>query len=128
MSSTDAVTAYYDPYDVDINRDPYPTFRRLRDEAPVYYNDVHDFWALSRFEDIDRALRDHETFISGPRRHPRTDQGGHRDAAGHPHLRGPAHPHGAPRAAVAGLHPEEGRRARAQIREFCVEVPRSARR
>ncbi len=65
MSSTDAVAAYYDPYDVDINNDPYPAFRALRTEAPVYYNDVHDFWALSRFEDIDRALRDHQTFISG---------------------------------------------------------------
>ncbi len=65
MSSTDAVAAYYDPYDVDINNDPYPAFSALRAEAPVYYNDVHDFWALSRFEDIDRALRDHQTFISG---------------------------------------------------------------
>ncbi len=65
MSSTDAVTAYYDPYDVDINHDPYPAFAALRTEAPVYYNDVHDFWALSRFEDIDRAIRDNETFISG---------------------------------------------------------------
>ena len=65
MSTTDAVPAYYDPYDVAINDDPYPAFRALRAESPVYYNDVHDFWALSRFEDIDRAIRDHETFISG---------------------------------------------------------------
>ncbi len=65
MSTTDAVAAYYDPYDVAINSDPYPAFRALRSEAPLYYNDVHDFWALSRFEDIDRALRNHETFISG---------------------------------------------------------------
>ena len=65
MTTTDAVAAYYDPYDVDINADPYPAFRALREQAPVYYNDVHDFWALSRFEDIDRALRSHETFISG---------------------------------------------------------------
>ncbi len=65
MTTTDAVAAYYDPYDVAINADPYPAFKALRDEAPVYYNDVHDFWALSRFEDIDRAIRNHETFISG---------------------------------------------------------------
>jgi cytochrome P450 len=65
MTTTDAVAAYYDPYDVTINADPYPAFRALREEAPVYYNDVHDFWALSRFEDIDRAIRDHERFISG---------------------------------------------------------------
>ena len=65
MTTTDAVAAYYDPYDGAINADPYPAFKALRDEAPVYYNDVHDFWALSRFEDIDRAIRNHETFISG---------------------------------------------------------------
>ncbi|HNI34707.1 MAG TPA: cytochrome P450 [Microthrixaceae bacterium] len=63
--TADAVAAYYDPYDVDINNDPYPAFKALRDEAPVYYNEPYDFWALSRFDDIDRALRDHDTFISG---------------------------------------------------------------
>ena len=56
---------YYDPYDVDIDADPYPTFRRLRDEAPLYYNEPHDFWALSRFDDVQRALADRETYISG---------------------------------------------------------------
>jgi cytochrome P450 len=65
MTASDTAAAYYDPYDVAINADPYPAFRALRAEAPLYYNDVHDFYALSRFEDIDRALRDHETFISG---------------------------------------------------------------
>ncbi|HZP30151.1 MAG TPA: cytochrome P450, partial [Acidimicrobiia bacterium] len=55
----------YDPYDVDINRDPYPTFRRLREEAPLYRNDVHDFYALSRFDDVERGLVDRETYISG---------------------------------------------------------------
>lgn len=64
MTTTHAA-AYYDPYDVEINADPYPAFRALREEAPVYYNDVHDFWALSRFDDIDRALRAPQTFISG---------------------------------------------------------------
>ncbi|MEU9025834.1 cytochrome P450 [Actinomadura sp. NPDC048394] len=49
---------YYDPYDVDIDRDPYPTYRRLRDEAPLYYNEPHDFWGLSRFADVDAALKD----------------------------------------------------------------------
>jgi len=56
---------YYDPYDVDINADPYPTFRRLREEAPLYYNDVHDFYALSRYDDVERGLVDRDTFISG---------------------------------------------------------------
>ena len=49
---------YYDPWDVEIDLDPYPTFRRLRDESPVYYNERHDFWGLSRYTDIDAALRE----------------------------------------------------------------------
>jgi cytochrome P450 len=56
---------YYDPYDVDINADPYPAFRRLREEAPLYYNEQYDFYALSRFEDVERAYLDPKTFISG---------------------------------------------------------------
>ena len=55
---------YYDPYDVAINADPYPVFRRLRDEAPLYYNDRHDFYAVSRYDDVERGLVDNETFIS----------------------------------------------------------------
>jgi cytochrome P450 len=55
---------YFDPYDIELNSDPYPMFRRLRAEAPLYYNVQHDFYALSRFEDVDRALVDHQTFSS----------------------------------------------------------------
>ena len=55
---------YYDPYDVEIDADPYPVFRRLREEAPLYRNDTHDFYALSRFEDVQRGLVDAETYIS----------------------------------------------------------------
>jgi cytochrome P450 len=55
---------YYDPYNVELNADPYPMFRRLREEAPLYYNDQHDFYALSRFDDLNAAIVDHETFSS----------------------------------------------------------------
>nr|WP_228768726.1 cytochrome P450 [Mycolicibacterium malmesburyense] len=44
---------------------PYAVFARLREEAPLYYNDKHDFFALSRFEDVNKAVIDHQTFISG---------------------------------------------------------------
>lgn len=54
---------YYDSYDVDLNADPYPMFRRLREEAPLYYNAQHDFYALSRFADVNKALVDHETSV-----------------------------------------------------------------
>ena len=65
-ATVDAATRdlYFDPYDVEINADPYPVFSRLREEAPLYYNDVHDFYAVSRFADVNRALVDHETFSS----------------------------------------------------------------
>ncbi|OBB45286.1 cytochrome [Mycobacterium sp. 852002-51961_SCH5331710] len=55
---------YYDPYDVAIDVDPYPVYRRLRDESPVYYNDKFGFWGLSRFADVENALRDVENLSS----------------------------------------------------------------
>jgi cytochrome P450 len=55
---------YYDPWHADLNADPYPMFKRFRDEAPLYYNDVHDFYALSRFDDVNRALVDHQSLSS----------------------------------------------------------------
>ncbi len=64
-TTSTASDVYYDPYDVDIARDPYPVFRRLRDEAPLYYNEPHDFYAVSRYADVERALVDRDTFISG---------------------------------------------------------------
>jgi cytochrome P450 len=59
-----AKEVYFDPYDVELNADPYPMFRRLREEAPLYYNEQHDFYALSRFDDVDHALVDYQTFSS----------------------------------------------------------------
>jgi cytochrome P450 len=52
----------YDPYDLAINADPYPTFKQLRDEAPIYYNEQYDFWALSRHDDVHAGLLDWKTF------------------------------------------------------------------
>ena len=61
-SATDEL--YYDPWHADLNVDPYPMFKRFRDEAPLYYNDEHDFFALSRFDDVNRTLVDHQSFSS----------------------------------------------------------------
>ena len=55
---------YYDPYDREIDADPYPVYARLRDEAPLYYNEEHDFYAVSRFEDVQRGLLDRQIFSS----------------------------------------------------------------
>jgi cytochrome P450 len=56
---------YWDPYDPELVADPYPVFKRLREEAPLYYNEKYDFYAVSRFEDVMKGLLDRETFISG---------------------------------------------------------------
>ena len=55
-------SVYYDPYDVGITADPYPVYARLRDEVPLYYNERYDFWALSRYTDVEKALLNWETF------------------------------------------------------------------
>ena len=55
---------YYDPYKEEIWRDPYPTFRRMREEAPVYYNSDYDFYALTLYDDVKDALMDVETYSS----------------------------------------------------------------
>jgi cytochrome P450 len=54
----------WDPYDTVIDSNPYETWRRLRDEAPLYRNDEYDFWALSRYADVNAASRDPLTFSS----------------------------------------------------------------
>ena len=59
-----AAHVYYDPYDVVINADPYPVYERLREEAPAYYNERHDFWALSRHEDVAKAHVNWQVFSS----------------------------------------------------------------
>jgi cytochrome P450 len=59
-----ATDLYWDPFDEVIDDDPYPVWRRLRDEAPLYRNDRFDFWALSRFADVEAAHRDPATFSS----------------------------------------------------------------
>ncbi len=62
-ASTDR-DVHFDPYDIELIADPYPMFARLRDEAPLYYNTQYDFFALSRFADVSKALVDHNTFSS----------------------------------------------------------------
>jgi cytochrome P450 len=46
-----------DPYDYDFHEDPYPYYRRLREEAPLYHNDELKFWALSRHSDVLQGFR-----------------------------------------------------------------------
>jgi cytochrome P450 len=64
MSGDPAEDLVYDPYDIEVGRDPHALFRRMRDEAPLYYSEALDFWALSRFDDVEAAHVDRETFVS----------------------------------------------------------------
>ncbi|CAN5422952.1 cytochrome P450 [soil metagenome] len=61
---TPADSPYWDPMDTAIDAAPYDVWKRMRDEAPVYYNDRHDFWALSRYVDVAAALKDTQTYSS----------------------------------------------------------------
>jgi cytochrome P450 len=54
----------YDPFAYQLHEDPYPTYRQLRDEAPAYFSPRHGFWALSRYADVRRALKDAAAFSS----------------------------------------------------------------
>lgn len=56
---------YYDPFDNDIDDDPYPIWKRMREEAPLYYNEKYNFYALSRYDDVAPALPDWQTYRSG---------------------------------------------------------------
>jgi cytochrome P450 len=62
--NTTAPALYYDPYDFEIDTNPYPVWKRLRDEQPLYHNDRYDFYALSRFEDVERCSIDWKTYSS----------------------------------------------------------------
>jgi cytochrome P450 len=55
---------YWDPYKPEFFQDPYPVFRRLREEAPLYYNAEHGFYAVSRYAEVERCLRDKDAFSS----------------------------------------------------------------
>jgi len=54
----------FDPYSREYVENPFPMYARLRDEAPVYWNEEHKFWAISRYEDVYKAHRDAKTFCS----------------------------------------------------------------
>jgi cytochrome P450 len=54
----------FDPFSEDFFNGPFDTYRRLRDEAPVYHSEKYGFWALSRYEDVAAAIKDCDTYSS----------------------------------------------------------------
>ena len=65
MTPVKAIDLYYDPFDFDIDDDPYPVWKRMREEAPLYYNEKYNFYALSRYDDVARELPNWDTYRSG---------------------------------------------------------------
>ena len=55
---------HYDPFSPEVMRDPWPVYARLREEAPAYYLERWDAWALSRFADLWDAAGDPQTFLA----------------------------------------------------------------
>ncbi len=60
-----AAAVSWDPWDRETFLAPHECYRRLRDEAPLYRNEVHDFYAVSRLDDVERVLVDRDRFLSG---------------------------------------------------------------
>ena len=67
----------YNPFDWETAHNPYPVYRQLRDEAPVYHNEQFGFWALSRYEDVVAAHLNSDDFSSA---HGVTIEGAEKDA------------------------------------------------
>ena len=112
--SNSTVEPYYDPYDHTIDDDPYPVWKRMRAEAPLYYNDKYNFYALSRYDDVSPALHDWETYRSGRGTTADVLFSGIDIPPGHLAMGGPAAARPAPPPVVAGFHPPPhvgGRRA-----------------
>lgn len=64
MSAAATQEISWDPYNTELSKNPYPMYKRLREEMPLYYNEEHDFYALSHYADIESCLRDRELFSS----------------------------------------------------------------
>jgi cytochrome P450 len=56
----------YDPFAFEVQQDPFPIYKALRDQRPIYHNERRDFWAVSRFADVQQVARDWQTFSNRP--------------------------------------------------------------
>ncbi|HEY6531413.1 MAG TPA: hypothetical protein VIY72_03860, partial [Acidimicrobiales bacterium] len=74
VTATSNDTLFYDPSDPSVIRNPHPIHERLRDEAPLYHHPDQDFYAVSRFADVERVLVDRDTRRLAPGGEPGTVQ------------------------------------------------------
>jgi cytochrome P450 len=64
MNAVSDRPVHWDPFNQDYYPNPYPVYKRMRAEAPIYYNDQYDFFAVSRYDDVHRVLGDRDVFSS----------------------------------------------------------------
>lgn len=64
MAADASQAVHWDPYNANYFKDPYPIFKQLREHAPLYRNDEQDFYAISRYVDVEAALKNTDTFSS----------------------------------------------------------------
>jgi cytochrome P450 len=64
MNDSNQTAPSWDPYNPALKYDPYSTYKRLRNEAPLYYNEEYNFYAVSRFADVENGLLDRQVFSS----------------------------------------------------------------
>jgi cytochrome P450 len=116
---------YYDPYDYEVDANAHAVWKRLRDEAPLYWNDKYEFFALSRFDDVLPAMLDTDTFSSAhmtvlEMMGPETNSGGmmiFMDPPEHTHLRKLVSRAFTPRA-INGLEPRVRRLCAGYLDQF----------
>ena len=118
---------YWDPFDIELDREPYEVWRRLRDDAPLYRNERYDFYALSRYADVEAAHRDNATYSSAhgtvlEMMSPQPMGGGFMI------FMDPPGPHPAPRAGVPRVHAAAGHAARRRASASCARSCSTAQR
>ncbi|AXN46659.1 Biotin biosynthesis cytochrome P450 [Mycobacterium marinum] len=54
----------FDPFSEEFFNGPWETYRRMQAEAPVYYSEQYDFYALTRHADVAAGLKNFERYSS----------------------------------------------------------------
>lgn len=63
-SGTQEIDLEFDPFSAEMMEEPYPTYKRLREHAPVYFNKKRNFWAITKYDDTRKVLKGYEYFSS----------------------------------------------------------------
>ncbi len=94
----------FDPFSAEYFENPFDIYRRMREDAPLYYDEKEDFYALTRHEDVAAAFKDFEGFSSARGCDLAMVRNGERSAEVD-HLHGPTRPPAHAQPAQQGLHP-----------------------